>query len=235
MIELYVFPPSPRAFKVLAVANHLEVPYEIRLVDFRTGAQKAPEYAALNPNRRMPTLKHGDYVLWESCAIQHYLAAQRPDAGLLPSEERGRLDVLRWQFWDLAHWDRACAVFVVEYVAKPLVLGVNAPDQDAIARGTDAFHREAPVLNQQLNGRQFRHRRGADAGRFCARRGAEFRRGRAHPAGAVPGDPAVACQPARAALLAEDAGAERDSGGADRVSGAGSTRWQQPRQRLRGA
>lgn len=155
MIELYLFPPSPRAFKVLAVANHLELPYEIRLVDLRKGDQKAPDYAALNPNMRMPTLKDGDYVLWESCAIQHYLAARRPEAGLVPQDERARLDVLRWQFWDLAHWDRVCAVFIVEYVAKPLVLGVNTPDLDAIARATASFHSVATVLNDQIRGKNF--------------------------------------------------------------------------------
>ena len=38
-MELYVFPPSPRAFKVMAVANHLGLDYEIRFVDLRKGAE----------------------------------------------------------------------------------------------------------------------------------------------------------------------------------------------------
>ena len=63
-IELYVFPPSPRAFKVMAVANHLGIDTTLRIVDLVKGAQKASEYATLNPNMRMPTLKDGDYVLW---------------------------------------------------------------------------------------------------------------------------------------------------------------------------
>jgi hypothetical protein len=46
---------------------------------------------------------------WNLNAIQQYLALQRPEAGLLPGDERARLDVTRWQFWDLAHWDSACA------------------------------------------------------------------------------------------------------------------------------
>src|SRR5262249_47226188 len=102
-IELYVFPPSPRAFKVLAVANHLGLDYELRFLDLPKGAHKTPQYAALNPNVRMPTLKDGDYALWESNAIGQYLAGKKPDAGLLPRDERARLDVTRWQFWDLAH------------------------------------------------------------------------------------------------------------------------------------
>src|SRR6266699_6053721 len=154
-IELYVFPPSPRAFKVMAVANHLGLDYEIRFVDLRKGDQKAPQYAALNPNMRMPTLKEGDYVLWESSAIAQYLAAKKPESGLLPQAERRRLDVMRWQFWEHAHWDPACAVFAFEYVAKPLLFGKSEPDQAALAKGTEAFHRAAKVLDGQLAGRKF--------------------------------------------------------------------------------
>ena len=154
-IELYVFPPSPRAFKVLAVANHLGLDYEIRFVDLPKGAHKTPQFAALNPNVRMPTLKDGDYVLWESNAIGQYLAGKKPDAALLPRDERARLDVTRWQFCDLAHWDPACAVFALEYVAKPLFRGIKEPDRAAIEKGTEMFHRAAEVLNGQLKGKRF--------------------------------------------------------------------------------
>ena len=154
-IELYVFPPSPRAFKVMAVANQLGLDYTLRIVDFRKGDQKTPQYAALNPNMKMPTLKEGDYVLWESNAIAQYLASKRPEGGLLPRDERARLDVTRWQFWDLAHWDPACTVFAFEYVAKRIVLGINQPDMEAIAKGTESFHRVATVLDGQLKNRRF--------------------------------------------------------------------------------
>ena len=77
-IELYVFPPSPRAFKVMAVANHLGLDCALRMVDFSKGEHKAPGYVALNPNMRMPTLKDGDFVIWESNAIIRYLAAIQP-------------------------------------------------------------------------------------------------------------------------------------------------------------
>jgi glutathione S-transferase len=119
------------------------------------GTHKTPQYAALNPNMRMPTLKDGDYVLWESSAIQQYLAGKKPDAGLLPRDERGRLDVTRWQFWDIAHWDPACTVFAFEYVAKPLFRGIKEPDMAAIEKGTELFHRAAEVLNGQLKGKRF--------------------------------------------------------------------------------
>ena len=154
-IELYVFPPSPRAFKPMVVANHLGIETTLRIVDLVKGDQKAPQYAALNPNMRMPTLKDGDYVLWESSAILQYLAGKKPESGLLPRDERGRLDVTRWQFWDVCHWDPGCAVFIFEHVVKPIVLKSGEPDQAAIAKGAESFHRAAKVLDDQLRGRKF--------------------------------------------------------------------------------
>jgi glutathione S-transferase len=154
-IELYVFPPSPRAFKVLAVANYLELDYRLCIVDLRKGEQKTPEYAALNPNMRMPTLKHGDFVLWESNAISQYLAGQKPEKALLPLDEKRRLDVTRWQFWDMAHWDPACAVFAFEHVVKPAMLGIKEPDPVALARGEEMFHRTAKILDDQLKERPY--------------------------------------------------------------------------------
>lgn len=154
-IELYVFPPSPRSFKVMAIANHLGLDWTPRFVDLTKGDQKAPQYMALNPNMRAPTLKDGDYVLWESNAIGQYLALKRPENGLLPNDERGRLDVTRWQFWDLAHWDPACATLIFEYLVKPYVIKAGEPDPAAVAKGTEMFHRVAPILDGQLRSKKF--------------------------------------------------------------------------------
>jgi glutathione S-transferase len=154
-IEIYAVPPSPRAFKAIAVANHLGLDVTIRPLDFFKGEHKTPEYAALNPNMLMPTLKDGDFVLWESNAIMQYLAGKKPQSGLLPTDERGRLDVTRWQFWDLAHWDPAVAALLIETFVKPKILGSNDIDEAAIVRGTEQFNRAAAVLDGHLKGRNY--------------------------------------------------------------------------------
>jgi glutathione S-transferase len=154
-IELYAFPPSPRAFKAMVVANHLGIDTTLHVVDLLKGDQKSPDYAALNPNMMMPTLKDGDFVLWESNAIAQYLAGKKPQSGLLPADERGRLDVTRWQFWDLAHWDPACVPLLIENFVKPTVLGITERDEAALAKGTELFHRAAKVLDGQLKNRKF--------------------------------------------------------------------------------
>jgi glutathione S-transferase len=154
-IELYAFPPSPRAFKAIAVANHLGIEFTLRMIDLLKGEHKTPEYAALNPNQMMPTLKDGDYVLWESNAIAQYLAGRKPQSGLLPGDERGRLDVTRWQFWDVAHWDPACEVLLLENFVKPNFLGITERDDTAVAKATEHFHRAAAVLDGTLKGRKY--------------------------------------------------------------------------------
>jgi glutathione S-transferase len=77
-LELFLFPPSPRAFKVIAVAHHLGLSYETRIVHLFNGEQNHPDYVALNPNKRMPVLREDDFVLWESNAITQYLASKNP-------------------------------------------------------------------------------------------------------------------------------------------------------------
>jgi glutathione S-transferase len=153
-IELYVFPRSPRSFKVMALANHLDLGHALRPLNAAQGEHKAPPYTAMNPNMRAPTLKDGAFVLWESDAILQYLAAQKPEAGLLPRDEHARLDVTRWQFWELAHWDPACATFAFEYVAKR-ALGLGEPDTAAVAKATPGFEAAARVLDAQLKGRKY--------------------------------------------------------------------------------
>jgi glutathione S-transferase len=65
------------------------------------------------------------------------------------------LDVTRWQFWDLAHWDPACATFIFENIVKSVVLKMGEPDAAALAKGADSFHRAAKVLDGQLKGSRF--------------------------------------------------------------------------------
>jgi len=154
-IELYAMPPSPRAFKAIAVANHLGIEFALHRLDMLKGEHKTPEYTALNPNQMMPTLRDGDYVLWESNAIMQYLAARKPQGGLLPGDERGRIDVTRWQFWDLAHWDPAVETLLLENFVKPNFLGVTERDEPAVAKATERFHRAATVLDGQLKGKTY--------------------------------------------------------------------------------
>jgi len=153
-MKFYIFMGSPRAFKVMAVANHLGLDYELQQLDPTKGEHLSPAYAALNPNKRIPTMDDNGFILWESNAITQYLASKKPEAGLLPPDGRARAQVNQWQFWDISSWDPACATIVFERLVKKM-LGMGEPDPAKIQEGEQNFHRYAQILNDNLKGRKF--------------------------------------------------------------------------------
>ena len=154
-MKLYVFPPSPRAMKPIALADYLQIEYETRIVDLTKGEQMKPEFTALNPNQRMPVLEDDGFVLWESNAILQYLALKKPaGAALWPSDARRQADVGRWMFWEGAHWAPACGTLAFERVVKG-ILGQGGPDPAVVARGEQEFKRVGGILNGALRGRKW--------------------------------------------------------------------------------
>lgn len=95
-----------------AVLREIGCRFELVRVDTACGEQRDPAYLALNPNARVPTLIHGNRVVYESAAILLYLCENHPEAGLMPLPgEAGRETFLQWLFWctntlqeDLQHW-----------------------------------------------------------------------------------------------------------------------------------
>jgi glutathione S-transferase len=151
-MKLYGFPPSPNTWKVRAVAAHLKLPLDMEFVDLTKGAQQTPQYLALNPTGRTPTLVDGDLKLWESNAIMQYVASKTRNS-LWPDDARARADIMRWQSWQLAHWSaEACDPLIFQRVVKQF-LNMGPPDEAVVACGTDAFNKEAKVLDAHL-GRQ---------------------------------------------------------------------------------
>jgi glutathione S-transferase len=75
-------------------------PYELRLVRFDKGENRTPEFLAINPMGKLPTLIHRDVVVTESAAICAYLADAFPSMGLAPAQnDPSRATYLRWMFF----------------------------------------------------------------------------------------------------------------------------------------
>jgi glutathione S-transferase len=152
-MELYLFPPSSRALAAVALRNHLALDCDLRPIDLGRGDQLTPEYLALNPNRKMPTLEDDGFVVWESNAILFYMAAKRPDSGLWPADLKDQADVVRWLAWESAHWDAESIGMVVYEKMSKAVLGLGPPETAFIERGEKNFSRFAAVLNGSLKGK----------------------------------------------------------------------------------
>ncbi len=153
-MKLYHHPLSPNVRRVRLTAAVLGLELEEQVVDFAKGEHKTPSFLAINPNGALPALVDGDFVLTESRAIMQYLAAQKPESGLLPTDERSRADVTRWQFWDSSHWAPALGAIAFERVIKGF-MNLGAPDTAKVEENLKSFQRWGAVLNGRLEGKQF--------------------------------------------------------------------------------
>ncbi len=104
MIELYGRANSVNVWKPLWVLEELGQPYERLDAGMEHGVVDTPEYRALNPNGRIPSLRHSGVELWESNSICRYLCMMvGGDArGLYPEEAGARASVDRWLDWQLS-------------------------------------------------------------------------------------------------------------------------------------
>jgi glutathione S-transferase len=72
-IDLYWGSGSPYAWRVLLALEFKHVPYASHVLQFSKQEHKSPQMLALNPRGRVPVLKDGDYVVFESLAVLYYL------------------------------------------------------------------------------------------------------------------------------------------------------------------
>jgi glutathione S-transferase len=99
MMQLY-WSPRSRSFTTLWLMEETGQPYERVLTDISTGANKTPEYLAINPMGKVPALTDGDVSMAESAAICAYVAERYPQAKLAPPiGDPRRAKYLQWLFF----------------------------------------------------------------------------------------------------------------------------------------
>jgi GSH-dependent disulfide-bond oxidoreductase len=152
MIELYTW-PTPNGHKVQIMLEEIGMPYTIHPIDITRGAQFDPDYLALNPNNRVPTIVDEDgpdgapITVFETGAILIYLAEKT--GRFIPSEARARCEVIQWLMWQMGglgpmlgqaqHFHR----YATEKVPYP------------IERYTKEGRRLLTVMERRLDGRDY--------------------------------------------------------------------------------
>lgn len=151
-IELYYW-PTPNGWKITVMLEELGAPYRVHYVNIGQGEQFAPSFLAIAPNNRMPAIIDPEgpggapISVFESGAILQYLG--RKFGRLYPSDERSRVEVEEWLFWQMgglgpmagqAHHFRHYAPEQVPY---------------AIERYTNEVNRLYGVMNRRLQDRAF--------------------------------------------------------------------------------
>jgi len=114
------------------------------------GESRTPDYLALNPMGKVPSLIDGDIELWESNAINWYVAEKHPEAGLLPTSVAGRARVQRWLFFQAAHVSPACISVCCSTNARFRGFWGVAGDAQTEERGRRELSRYLPILEAAL-------------------------------------------------------------------------------------
>ena len=88
---------SSNVMKVLWGLDELALPFERLDAGGAFGKTDTPAYRGMNPTGLVPTLREGDFTLWESNAILRYLcAAHAPVSPLWPVDAQARANIDRW-------------------------------------------------------------------------------------------------------------------------------------------
>jgi len=104
----FFYSPHTRAFCTRVLLEELGAPYELRVLNIKTGEQRDPAYLAVNPLGKVPAILDGDTVVTEQVAIFIHLADRFPDAGLAPSlDDPQRGAYLRWLVYYAACFEPA--------------------------------------------------------------------------------------------------------------------------------
>ncbi len=95
MIDLYTF-TTPNGRKASIMLEEVELPYNVHKIDITKNDQFTPEYVAINPNSKIPSIIDHDtgITVFESGAILIYLAEKT--GKFLPTDQKGRFQVLEW-------------------------------------------------------------------------------------------------------------------------------------------
>jgi glutathione S-transferase len=129
--------------------EELGLEYESVPVSFVGDVQK-PEYLALNPNGRVPTLVDDDgTIVWESLAINLYLA-EKYDGGFRPRSPAERGHVLQWSFWAMTEIEPG----LIDAFVHRVMLPEGQRDAKLADAGEAKLARPLAVLDGWLAGRR---------------------------------------------------------------------------------
>ncbi len=138
MMKLY-WSPRSRSFSALWLMEETGQAYERVLTDISTGAQKTPEYLAINPMGKVPAIQDGKTTLAESAAICAYVAERYPEARLAPPVG----DVQRAKYYYWLFFGPACIEPAMVQVATKI-------DMNPVAAGWGDAQRVFDVLDAAL-------------------------------------------------------------------------------------
>jgi glutathione S-transferase len=149
-MDLFYSRMSGNSARTIFALHESGVPWTPRPLDPRAGETRTPEYLAVNPMGKVPVLKDGAFVLWESNAINWYVAETHPQAGLLPGSPQGRAAVQRWMLFQTGHVSPACVAIFLSRHPKAQAFWKTKGNPAEAERGERELARFLPVVDAGL-------------------------------------------------------------------------------------
>jgi glutathione S-transferase len=145
MLKIYGVARS-RAFRILWMAKELGLDYEHVKVDFASGETREPGFLALNPNGQVPVIDDDGFILWESMAINLYLAKKYGAGGLYPTRLEDEARAWQWSFWGMTEVERPVLTAMMNRAVYP----EEKRDKAAADAAEQALARPLKVLDGDL-------------------------------------------------------------------------------------
>ena len=142
-------PTASRAARALWIVHELGIPFEHVAMEMKD--LKGADYLKINPNGKVPTLVDGDFKLFESMAINLYLAAKHGKDGFFPASLEDQALCHQWSFWGMTEVEKPLLTVLID-------MFMTAPDKrkpEAVAEAQKALPKPFGVLNGALQGREY--------------------------------------------------------------------------------
>ena len=139
-------PTASRAARALWIVHELGIPFEHVAMEMKD--LKGAEYLKINPNGKVPALVDGDFKLFESMAINLYLAAKLGKDGFFPASLEDQALCHQWSFWGMTEVEKPLLTVLID-------MFMTAPDKrkpEAVAEAQKALPKPFGVLNGALRG-----------------------------------------------------------------------------------
>ncbi|MGH7874057.1 MAG: glutathione S-transferase family protein [Candidatus Binatia bacterium] len=144
-IELYWGSGSPFAWRVMLTLEVKGLAYESKLLEFSKGEHKTPAYLKLNPRGKVPTLKDGDFVVYESVAMMAYLDRKYPEPPLLgrTAEETGLI-------WQTISEGESYFQPAGDKLVRPMFFGKGLDQVEEIGQAAETLRGELKAVDERL-------------------------------------------------------------------------------------
>jgi len=149
MIKVYGIPAS-RTFRTLWMLEELGLAYENIPTHFATGDTRKPEFLAINPNGHIPALVDEDVTMWESMAINLYLA-KKYDKGLVPKTLVDECHAIKWSFWAMTEVEPP----LLTVLMNRMFLSPDERDAKAVEAAIEKLKKPFAVLDAELAERKY--------------------------------------------------------------------------------